>query len=136
MILIINTNQSDTVEIILAKTNADFRRKKMTGECKQSEKLLVGIEEILKKEKIKISQLKGIVVVKGPGGFTSLRIGVAVANALGYASAIPVAGVMADEFFSVEDLITLSLTKIKKAKKGSPVLPEYGREPNINLKSI
>lgn len=37
-------------------------------------------------------KLEGIEVEKGPGSFTGLRVGVAVANALGYALGIPVNG--------------------------------------------
>lgn len=36
--------------------------------------------------------LKGIEVETGPGSFTGLRVGVSVANALGYALGIPVNG--------------------------------------------
>ena len=54
---------------------------------------LVGlIEETLKKEKISLDEIKGIEVNLGPGSFTGLRIGVAVANALGFALDIPVNG--------------------------------------------
>lgn len=38
------------------------------------------------------TMLKGIEVEKGPGSFTGLRVGVSVANALGFALGIPVNG--------------------------------------------
>ena len=38
------------------------------------------------------SKLTGIEVFKGPGSFTGLRVGVAIANALGAAMDIPVNG--------------------------------------------
>src|SRR5258708_32269970 len=57
-----------------------------------SQKLLPFIEQILKKEKIELDELKEIIVNTGPGSFTGLRVGVAVANTLGWALKIPVNG--------------------------------------------
>ncbi len=54
---------------------------------------LVGlIEKTLKKEKITLKEIKEIEVNLGPGSFTGLKVGVAVANALGFALDIPVNG--------------------------------------------
>ncbi|MFA6918551.1 MAG: tRNA (adenosine(37)-N6)-threonylcarbamoyltransferase complex dimerization subunit type 1 TsaB [Patescibacteria group bacterium] len=131
MYLIINTTDDKGIEIFLVKDKVNFWHKKIIGERKQSEKLLVGIEKIITTQKIKFSQLKGIGVVSGPGGFTSVRIGVVVANTLGYAWKVPVAGIRKDEFENNDDLISKLLIKIKKVKKGSIVLPFYDREPNI-----
>src|SRR3989338_3625265 len=57
-----------------------------------SQVLLPQIAKILKKKKIKFSDLTAVEVNPGPGSFTGTRVGVAVANALGYALAIPVNG--------------------------------------------
>ena len=78
--LILNTTDDKCIEIILAKSADNFWYKKIIGERKQSEKLLIGIEKMLISRKVKLSQVKGIGVVTGPGGFTSVRIGVVVAN--------------------------------------------------------
>src|SRR3989304_2310461 len=43
-----------------------------------------------KSRQLKISAIEGIVVYKGPGSFTGLRIGFSVANALAYAQNIPI----------------------------------------------
>lgn len=59
----------------------------------ETEKLLVNIDKLLKKLQLKPSQLKGVVVNTGPGSFTGLRVGVTVANGLGYGLGLPVAGV-------------------------------------------
>jgi len=50
------------------------------------------IEEMLEKHQVPLSDVSGIEVNPGPGSFTGVRVGVAVANALGFALGIPVNG--------------------------------------------
>lgn len=55
--------------------------------------LIKRIEEILKKAEWEYADLTHLACVTGPGGFTSLRVGVAAGNALAWALKIPVADV-------------------------------------------
>jgi len=48
------------------------------------------IEQIIKKAKINLKEIKAIKVNVGPGSFTGTRVGVAVANALAFALGIKV----------------------------------------------
>ena len=57
-----------------------------------SQKLLPLISEGLKKQKIDFKDITQIEVETGPGSFTGLRIGVSVANALGWALGVKVNG--------------------------------------------
>lgn len=57
-----------------------------------SQVLLNLIQESLKEAKIELSDIEEVIVATGPGSFTGLRVGVAVANALGYSLNIPVNG--------------------------------------------
>lgn len=57
-----------------------------------SQVLLPLIEKLLKSQKLEYKDLKGIEVETGPGSFTGIRVGVSVANALGYSLGIPVNG--------------------------------------------
>lgn len=131
MYLVINTTNDKIIEIFLVKDKINFWYKKIAGERKQSEKLLSGIEKMFSVHKIKPSQIKGIGVVFGPGGFTSVRIGVVVANTLGYGWKIPVAGIISSKYEGNKDLVEKLLNKIKKTKVGKIVLPYYDKEPNI-----
>ncbi len=131
MYLIINTAPIDKIEIILAKTKDDFKLKVMPGERKQSEKLLIGITAFLKVNKLKLDQLKGIGAVSGPGRFTSIRIGVTLANVLGYGLGIPVAGIEAGEYKNYPELTKRIIIRLSHAKPGMVVLPVYNAEPNI-----
>jgi len=136
MILIINTTPSDHLEIILAKKPDDFKIKKISGRFNQAEKLLPAIAELLQAQKIKPEKLTGIGVVIGPGGFTSVRIGVAVANGLGYGLDLPIVGIKRDEFIDENDLTAKIFQRAKTLKPAKLVMPFYDREPNITVAKI
>lgn len=92
--------------------------------------LLPAIDALLIDEGVSMSTVKGIIVVSGPGGFTSLRIGLSVANAFGWALGIPVVGVEKKEGATTkEEYVQEGLQKIPQ--NFQPVMPQYGREPNI-----
>jgi tRNA A37 threonylcarbamoyladenosine modification protein TsaB len=55
----------------------------------RSQDILRLIEQVLKKAEVNKEKLTAIQVNPGPGAFTSTRVGVAVANALGLALKIP-----------------------------------------------
>jgi tRNA threonylcarbamoyladenosine biosynthesis protein TsaB len=57
-----------------------------------SQILLPLIDKLLEKNDLSFSQLTEIRVNTGPGSFTGLRVGVAVANTLGWLLGIPVNG--------------------------------------------
>ena len=57
-----------------------------------SQVLLPLIDRLLKENNLSFSQLTEIRVNVGPGSFTGLRVGAAIANALGWLLEIPVNG--------------------------------------------
>jgi tRNA threonylcarbamoyl adenosine modification protein YeaZ len=57
-----------------------------------SQRLLSFIDKVLKKRGTSFNQITEIEVNTGPGSFTGLRIGVSVAQTLGWALGIPVNG--------------------------------------------
>lgn len=58
----------------------------------KSQVVLVLIDKILKKNGLQVKDLTDIEVNLGPGSFTGVRVGVSVANALGFSLKIPVNG--------------------------------------------
>lgn len=87
MKLYINTKDQKIITVALKKDGRDIDI--MTDKNKYgSQALLPLILKILKKNKLKFKDLKGIGVETGPGSFTGLKVGVAVANALGYSLGI------------------------------------------------
>ena len=57
-----------------------------------SQVLIEMIQQLLSDKNLVVTDLTQIEVFTGPGSFTGLRVGVAVANALGYSLGIPVNG--------------------------------------------
>lgn len=87
MTLYIDTSDRETITVGLGD-----KRFKTEARQNASQKLLAFIEEILKKEKVSVKEITEIKVNTGPGSFTGLRVGVSVANAIGWALGIPVNG--------------------------------------------
>lgn len=50
------------------------------------------IDALLKKHKLKLTDISEIRVETGPGSFTGLRVGVSIANAFGFVLKIPING--------------------------------------------
>lgn len=91
MILKIDTTQREEITVSLI----DDKGKETNLSTKQklgSQALLPLIIKALKKKRLKFSDLSAIEVNSGPGSFTGTRVGVTVANVLGYALNIPVNG--------------------------------------------
>ena len=86
-----------------------------------AETIHLKIHQLLSDNHKTIEDLGGIVVYKGPGSFTGLRIGLSVANALAYGLNIPIIG-ETDEDWAKKgcERITAGATTSES------VLPEYG----------
>lgn len=87
MLLYIDTSDNQKTIVGLGQK----RLEKPTGPDK-SQPVLTLINQILKKNKKTLKDLTEIEVNTGPGSFTGLRVGIAVANALSWALKIPVNG--------------------------------------------
>ncbi len=127
LILFINTTLLNKISIILSD-KVNFKKKEVKT---RSDRLLFVIDKILKENKLKIKDIKGIVVVSGPGSFTSVRASAVVGNTLSFVLNIPVVGVTAREFKNDQNLIKIGFKKLEKAKVGKFILPFYEKEPNI-----
>ncbi len=111
----------------------------------QSEELLPEIDKLLAKNKVKLKDLKGIIVVCGPGSYTGLRVGISAANALAYGLGIPIVGIrkkgMGDRELGIRNkidkrikgIIQESEKLLKRAKPGEFVVPIYPAPPKITL---
>jgi tRNA threonylcarbamoyladenosine biosynthesis protein TsaB len=91
-----------------------------------AETIHLKIAELLQTQELRLKDLHGLVVFKGPGSFTGLRIGVSVANALAESLNIPLVGAEHDSW--VQD----GLVGLLADQNDILVLPEYGALPNVS----
>lgn len=87
--------------------------------------LLGRLEQLLADNGCAWSQITGLVVYRGPGSFTGLRIGITVMNTIAYAQAIPIVGETGDQWR------THGVQRIVAGENDKVVLPEYGAEARI-----
>ena len=83
------------------------------------------LKSLLASQSKALHDVVGIVVFKGPGSFTGLRIGVTVANALAYS--------LDAKIIASEDPNWLEngLRRLLAGESDSVALPEYGAVPHI-----
>ena len=93
----------------------------------QDNNILKGLDNLLLKTNKRLKDIKGIIVVNGPGSFVGIRVALSVANTLAWLLKVPVIGLKNGEKF---DLIKIGIKKLNKKMK--TVRPFYGKLPNIS----
>lgn len=91
MTLYINTKDSKVVTVNLKKDHRIIRTL-VVENIYGSQVLLPLITRLLKESKVKLEEITAVNIEIGLGSFTGLRVGVSVAQALGFALNIPVNG--------------------------------------------
>lgn len=102
-----------------------------------SKTFYIKLDKLLGQNDLKYQDLDSIVIVRGPGSFTGLRIGVVIVNTFSYALGIETAGViLSPPSFPRrrESLEEIYNNGKKDLKNGQIIEPFYGREPNITQK--
>lgn len=72
-----------------------------------------------------LDNLDGMIVFRGPGSFTGLRIGITVANTLAYGLGKPIVGASSDDWFAIGS------ARLHGGEDDTQVLPEYGAPVHI-----
>ena len=90
-ILYIDTADRNEIKVSL---NLDGKESSVSSKATilKSQAVMPLIDKVLKENGIDIKELNGINVNTGPGSFTGIRVGIAVANSLSYFLKIPVNG--------------------------------------------
>lgn len=125
MILVLQTAAADCQ---MSLVNGDaIVHKSWLAERRLARDLLGQLESFLHDNHSSFDQLTGLVVFRGPGSYTGLRIGVNVMNTLAYALALPIVGETGESWREK------GLIRLKKGENDHIVIPEYGSVPNITM---
>lgn len=130
MILYVDTTQNEIILAVADKSGKLIAKLSQKTDYNQSEVFLIALDKFLKKNKLKLSDIKKIMAVKGPGFFTGTRIGVTCANTLSFLLNVPILGVKSSES-GIKDIISKNFQKITNKKS---ILPIYSSQPNITKK--
>ena len=92
-----------------------------------AETIHLKVKELLESQNRSLADLDGLVVFKGPGSFTGLRIGLSVANALAYGLRISIVSITGANW------LEKGSRAIKQGQDEQITLPKYGAPPHITL---
>ena len=90
-ILIIDTSDNKKVKVGIRINGEEDGIHQEVGREK-AQAVLPLLDQLLREHQLKLREITGIEVNTGPGSFTGLRVGISIANALGYALHIPING--------------------------------------------
>lgn len=119
MIILLDTS---TATCFLTVIDGDSRR---SYEWEAGRTLARGLLGFLQEKTGDLRKITGIGVMKGPGSFTGLRIGLTVANTLADSLSVPIVGVSGDNWQDV------ALEKLQSGENEKIILPTYGSEAHI-----
>lgn len=120
MILVIRTDKPEA-EVGLYDGSRELGYETWQAHRQLSSTIHHKIQKLLDGQNITWQDISGVIIYKGPGSFTGIRIGISVANALADGLQIPVAGTTGPEW------IKQGIELLKKDSQSSKyALPEYG----------
>ncbi|RDV84340.1 tRNA (adenosine(37)-N6)-threonylcarbamoyltransferase complex dimerization subunit type 1 TsaB [Ammonifex thiophilus] len=93
LVLGIETSTAQALGVAVVGEEGLLAEATARGEKRHAEYLFSFIEWVLKSAEVKLEELSGIAVSIGPGSFTGIRLGVAVAKTLAQVLSLPVFGV-------------------------------------------
>ena len=90
VVVFIDTSASDSIRVGIEKDGKTVE--KVAERKSQAQMVLPVVEELLKSQKLKLSDITEIKVHTGPGSYTGLRVGLAIANMLGFLLGVSING--------------------------------------------
>jgi tRNA threonylcarbamoyladenosine biosynthesis protein TsaB len=126
MVLSIRTDKPEA-EVGLFEDQKKLEYIKWLADRQLSTTLNTKIEEILNKSSKSLKDIDGLVIFKGPGSFTGLRIGFSAANTLAYSLQRPIVASAGD------DWIEGGIRGLIKSKNDKIALPDYGEPAKTTM---
>ena len=84
------------------------------------------LDLFLSEKSFQLKDFEGVIVVTGPGSFTSSRVSTTIANSIAFTQSIPVIGIENQERLDLGALL-----KEKSLHREDSVIPSYDRPPLI-----
>lgn len=125
--MIILTLRTDQPDAYIALYDNQQQRTQITWTAHRqlTDTIHLKLQELVVSAACSVNDIQGIVIFKGPGSFTGLRIGASVANALAYGLQVPIVGQQTElwEQSGIERLL--------RGDSDTIIIPDYGSEPHI-----
>lgn len=96
VVLFIDTSNNKEMVVGLKIGDREDIRKQIL-DTRKAQVVLPLTQQLLQEHKLQLKDLTAITVNPGPGSFTGVRVGIAIANTLGFLLKIPVNGKKAGE---------------------------------------
>ena len=125
-LLAMNTAGKDAVIMIVIDGKIDTQQQ-WPSDRTLSDQLVGRIKSLVEESSITMSEIEGVIVHSGPGSFTSLRIGITVANTMSATLQVPIVGFGG----AGNSWLDLGIDAFADNATSQQVLPNYGAEPNI-----
>ncbi len=126
MILAIRTDKPEAELYLLKDDGVILDQYVWSAHRELSDTLISNIENLLSENSQELADISQVFVYKGPGSFTGLRIGITVANTLGYVLAVPVLGGQGEGWLAAEQGASLPQKELSNL-----VIPNYGAGANV-----
>jgi len=125
--MIILTLRTDRPDASISLYDNEQRQAHITWEAHRqlTDMIHLKLQELVATASRSLNDIQGIVIFRGPGSFTGLRIGVSVANALAYGLHIPIVGQQTESWEEV------GIKRLLQGESDAIVIPDYGSDPHI-----
>ena len=120
-VLAIDTSNK-TLSVAIVKDEETIVEQTVPNTLQHSVKLTPAIQEVLQESQVSMQELTGVIVAKGPGSYTGLRIGVTVAKTLAKTLHIPLK--------AVSSLQAIVANVVEVVPEGAYVVPFFDARRN------
>ena len=118
-------SDSDQANIALYQATTQLAEHSWEAGRKLSDELLAELSQLIEQHNYRWADIGGLVVCRGPGSFTALRIVATVANTVAYSLDIPVVGEIGDDWQAK------GVQRLASGDNDGTGIPHYGAPANI-----